>query len=136
MGYKIAGVLGVLLLIAVSGSAWWIDRLQDNISTLKANSIVLETQIQNQNDAIEKHLQRAENLQAQNDKLNAQNQETVREVNRLRNTFANHDLDALALAKPGLIESKVNKAVKRLKNELEELTDPNQFDDDEEDSNS
>lgn len=128
---KIAIVLGLLLIISVSGSAWYIDRLQDQISVLKGNQIALENSIQQQNEAIQKHIEKSKQLQDQNNKLAQQNNETQREVNKLRSTFANHDLDALALAKPGLIESKVNKAVKRLKTELEEITDPNQFEDEE-----
>lgn len=128
---KIAIVLGLLLIISVSGSAWYIDRLQDEISVLKGNQIALENSIQQQNEAIQKHIEKSKQLQDQNNKLSQQNNETQREVNKLRSTFANHDLDALALAKPGLIENKVNKAVKRLKTELEEITDPNQFEDEE-----
>ena len=128
MGSKLAIALGLLLLITVSGSAWYIDRLLDEISVLKGNQIALENSIQAQNEAIAEHLKRAENLQAQNNKLSAQNQESMREVNQLRQTFAAHDLDNLALAKPGLIEIKINKAVKRLKEDLEAITDPNQFD--------
>ena len=45
--------MGVLLLATVGGSAWWIDRLQDDISTLKGNQLVLEAKIQEQNEAIE-----------------------------------------------------------------------------------
>ena len=128
MGSKLAIALGLLLLITVSGSAWYIDRLLDEISVLKGNQIALENSIQAQNEAIAEHIKRAENLQTQNNKLSAQNQESAREVNNLGQTFANHDLDNLALAKPGLIETKINKAVKRLKEDLEAITDPNQFD--------
>ena len=59
----------------------------------------------------------------------------MRDVNRLRKTFAKHDLDELALAKPELMQSKINKASKRVLEALEKLTDPNQFDE-EEDSDS
>lgn len=128
---KIAGALGILLLISVSGSAWYIDRLLDEISVLKGNQLALENSIAQQNEAIENHLKRAQNLQEQNNKLSAQNQETQREVSKLRTTFANHDLDALALAKPGLVEIKINKAVKRLKEDFETLSDPKQFDEEE-----
>ena len=48
--------------------------------------------------------------------------------NALKQTFARHDLDALAMAKPKLLEGKVNKATKRVFDGLIELTDPNQFD--------
>ena len=52
----------------------------------------------------------------------------MKDVNRLRKTFANHDLDELALAKPGLMQSKINKASTRVMTTLEKLTNPNQFD--------
>jgi len=127
MGMKIAGVLGLLLVISVAGSAWYIDRLQDEISVLKGNAIALENSIAQQNEQIKEHKAKAEALQNQNNKLASQNQESMREVNQLRNTFASHDLDNLALAKPALIESKVNKAVKRLMQEFRDITDPDQF---------
>ena len=49
---KIGLILGGLLLATVAGSAYWIDRLQDNIGTLKGNQLILETKIQEQNEAI------------------------------------------------------------------------------------
>ena len=52
MGSKLAIALGLLLLITVSGSAWYIDRLLDEISVLKGNQIALENSIQAQNEAI------------------------------------------------------------------------------------
>ena len=58
MGMKLSIVLGALLVISIGGSAWWIDRLQDEISTLKGNQIALENSIQQQNEAIERHLQK------------------------------------------------------------------------------
>ena len=131
---KVAIILGILLITSISGSAWYIDRLQDNIATLKGNAIALENSIAEQNKAIEEHMKRAKNLQDQNNKLSAQNQESAREVNKLRQTFANHDLDNLALAKPELIQGKINRAVKRLKEELETITDPDQFDEEPTDS--
>ena len=42
MGFKVAAVLGLLLILSVAGSAWYIDRLQDEISVLKGNAIALE----------------------------------------------------------------------------------------------
>ena len=131
---KVAIILGILLITSISGSAWYIDRLQDNIATLKGNAIALENSIAEQNKAIEEHMKRAKNLQDQNNTVSAQNQESAREVNKLRQTFANHDLDNLALAKPELIQGKINRAVKRLKEELETITDPDQFDEEPTDS--
>ena len=129
---KIGLIMGGLLLATVTGSAYWIDRLQDNISTLKGNQLVLETKIQEQNEAIENHLAKQKQTQNQQVFLEKEKQEAMRDVNKLRKTFAKHDLDELTLAKPELMEGKINRASKRVLENLEKLTDPNQFD--EEDS--
>ena len=52
----------------------------------------------------------------------------MRNVNKLRKTIAKHDLDELTLAKPELMQGKINKASKRVLENLEKLTDPDQFD--------
>lgn len=118
--------IGIILVLAFSTYT-----LYNQNKTLATNNQLLESSIAQQNEAIKQHLENAKQLQDKNNKLASQNQDSLREVNKLRSTFANHDLDALALAKPGLVEIKVNKAVKRLKDELVEITDPTQFDDEE-----
>tara|TARA_R100000458_G_scaffold52358_1_gene53845 strand:+ start:1089 stop:1490 length:402 start_codon:yes stop_codon:yes gene_type:complete len=131
---KIGLIMGGLLLATIAGSAYWIDSLQDKIGVLKGNQLVLETKIQEQNEAIETYLTKQKQTQNQLASLEKEKQEAMRDVNRLRKTFARHDLDELALAKPELMQSKINKASKRVLETLEKLTDPNQFD--EKDSNS
>lgn len=131
MGTKLAVILGGLLISSIAASAWYIDRLFDEISILKSNQIVLETQIADQNESIKNHLAKAEKVQQQIQIIEKQKQEAEREVNQLRNTFAKHDLDKLALAKPGLIQKRVNDGTKRVKEELIALTNPEQFDDEE-----
>jgi len=116
------------LFLTIAGSGWYINYLNDQISILKGNQIVLETQIQEQNESIERYLEQQKNQQVQLNQLEAEKQEAMKDVNRLRKTFANHDLDQLALAKPGLMQSKINKASARVMTTLEELTNPNQFD--------
>jgi len=128
MGFKLSIILGGLLLVSISGSAWYIDRLQDNISTLKGNQIALENSIAEQNASIKTYLANQEQAQKQIQSLEKDKQEAVREVNKLRTTFAKHDLDNLALKKPKLIENIVNKGTKKVKEEIIALTDPNQFD--------
>ena len=125
---KLALIMGVLLLATVGGSAWYIDRLQDDISTLKGNQLILEAKIQEQNDAIEAALNNQKKAQTLMASLEKEKQEAMRDVNKLRKTFAKHDLDELTLAKPDLMEGKINRASKRVLENLEKLTDPNQFD--------
>ena len=128
MGMKLSLILGGLLFLTIAGSGWYINYLNDQISILKGNQIVLETQIQEQNESIERYLEQQKNQQVQLNQLEVEKQEAMKDVNRLRKTFANHDLDQLALAKPGLMQSKINKASARVMTTLEELTNPNQFD--------
>ena len=132
MGFKVAAVLGLMLVLSVAGSAWYIDRLQDEISVLKGNAIALETQINQQNESIKQHLAKQQQTQNQVNALTKKNQEAERQVAKLRDTFANHDLDNLALAKPKLIETRVNKGTARVKNELVAITNPDQFEENEE----
>jgi hypothetical protein len=54
--------------------------------------------------------------------LEADKQNALREVNKLRQTFAKHDLDNLALNKPGLVEKIVNKGSKKVMDNLVAIT--------------
>ena len=125
---KLSLILGVLLIASLGGSFYYIDYLNDQIAILKGNQIVLETEIERQNESIKNYLEQQKNQQAQLNQLEADKQEAMKDVNRLRKTFANHDLDQLALAKPALLQSKVNKASNRVMTTLENLSNPNQFD--------
>ena len=133
---KIALIMGGLLLATVAGSAFWIERLGDQIGTLKGNQLILESKIEEQNEAIKSHLARQKQTQNQLLSLEKEKQEAMRDVNKLRKTFAKHDLDELALAKPELMQGKINKATKRVLENLEKLTDPNQFDEEEDNTSS
>jgi len=125
---KIALIMGVLLLSTVAGSAFWVNSLQSQIGTLKGNQLVLEAKVQEQNEAIETALNNQKKAQTLMASLEKEKQEAMRNVNKLRKTFAKHDLDELTLAKPELMQSKINRASKRVLENLEKLTDPNQFD--------
>ena len=129
MGINLSLILGGLLVVTVAGSAWYIDYQGDQITTLKGNQIVLETKIQEQNEAIEKHLQQAKQQQQQMNALAEENRQAMESVNKLRKTFANLDLDESALANPEDLQKRINRGSARVMAELEKLSNPNQFDD-------
>ena len=118
MGFKLSIILGVLLVASLAGSKYLFDQLSQS----KANQVILENKITEQNESIKQYLAKQEQLSADLGKLESQKQEALREVNKLRNTFAKHDLDNLALNKPGLIEKIVNKGSKQVMTDLVELT--------------
>ena len=118
MGFKLSMVLGVLLVASLAGSKYLFDQLSQS----KANQMLLESKITEQNDSIKQYLAKQEQLSADLGKLESQKQDALREVNKLRQTFAKHDLDNLALNKPGLIEKIVNKGSKQVMDDLVDLT--------------
>ncbi len=118
MGFKLSMILGVLLVASLAGSKYLFDQLSQS----KANQVILESKITEQNESIKQYLAKQQQLSADLGKLEAQKQDALREVNKLKNTFAKHDLDNLALNKPGLIEKIVNKGSKQVMNDLVELT--------------
>jgi len=125
---KLILILGGLLIATAAGSFYYIDYLNDQIGILKGNQVVLETEIEKQNESIKNYLAEQKNQQNQLAQLESDKQQAMQDVNRLRKTFANHDLDELALAKPKMLQTRVNKASNRVMSTLENLSNPNQFD--------
>ena len=107
MGYKISVVLGLLLAASLAGS-WY---LLEQIATLKGNQMILESKISEQNESIKQYLAKQEQLSVSLGVLETDKQNALREVTKLRNTFAKHDLDNLALNKPKLVEKMVKDIV-------------------------
>jgi hypothetical protein len=124
---KLSLILGGLLVLTIASSAWYIDYQADQISTLKGNQIVLETQIEEQNASIERYLQQQKAQEEQLNLLEAERRKAMQDVNRLRKTFANLDLDQEALADPVGLQNRINKGSLRVLTTLEKLTDPEQF---------
>ena len=128
MGYKISLLLLALLISVLGGSYYYISMLKKDNEILKSNQAKLEQSIQEQNESIKTYLANQKRQQEQIGELEAQRQEAQREVNKLRDTFARHDLDNLALAKPNLVQNIVNKGTKKVKQDLVDLTMPDQYD--------
>ena len=84
MGMKLSLILGGLLVVSVAGSAWYIDYQADQISTLKGNQLVLETEIEKQNESIQNYLAEQKNQQAQLNQLENDKRAAMEDVNRLR----------------------------------------------------
>jgi len=128
MGFKLAIIATGLLIVVSGGSAYYIKYQANEIATLKGNTIVLKGKIEEQNVSIDNYLSKQKETTEQINALAAQNQEAMREVNQLRNTFRRHSLGNLALAKPGLIEKIINKGTKKVGQDFVALTNPNMFD--------
>ena len=125
MGFKLNLILGGLLLASITGSGIYIKYLNNQVFTLKANQIVLTDKISEQNESIKNYLNKQKETMIQMEQLEDEKKAAMRSVTELRNKFAKHDLNNLALIKPILIERRVNSASNKVMNKLISLTSQN-----------
>jgi preprotein translocase subunit SecD len=132
---KLAIFLGIALLLVVSAFAGYrtimvakIEKLEIELQTALNNQQVLENTVKQQNDQIVIALETAKKTQQQIQSLNTRYSESQAQVTNLRNKFAKHNLEGMALAKPALLEGKINKASARVLENLNVITNPDQFD--------
>ena len=143
MSFKLSLILGGILLASLGSFKLYYDKSEAEKEAMATqlqqsldNQLLLENSIVKQNEAITAHLKKEAENKVRISELSVANSAAQEEVNRLKNTFAKHNLNMLSMSKPGLIERIVNKATVRVGKELETLTDPNQFNEDTTDTNS
>ena len=143
MNFKLSLILGGILLASLGSFKLYYDKSEAEKEAMATqlqqsldNQLLLENSIAKQNEAITAHLKKEAENKVRISELSVANNAAQEEVNRLKNTFAKHNLNMLSMSKPGLIERIVNKATVRVGKELETLTNPNQFNEATEDTNS
>ena len=132
---KLSLLLGFLLLSTAGGSYFYINMQKAQISQLQVelqtsinNQQVLESTIANQNTQMQEQLESQRQNQARIAELSEMNDAARQEVTEMRNTFARHDLNNLAIARPGLIQGVVNRGTAQVHQQFIDLTNPRQFD--------
>ena len=140
MGLKISAVLGLLLIASLGAFKLYYDKSEAEKEAMAValqqamnNQLLLENTIKDQNQQMEEQLAREQKNQARISQLSTANSEAMEEVTELRGKFARHDLNMLSMTKPGLLEKMVNRGTVRVFEELETLTQPDQFDEDTDD---
>ena len=123
----IGGVLFISIMINIVAFTK-LDKAKIELQTGINNQAVLERTIQEQNDQIVKALESAKKTQVQIQSLNTQYTQSQAQVTNLRNKFAKHNLEGLAMSKPLLLQSKINKATARVGQDLTNITNADQFD--------
>jgi len=117
---KIAMVL--VLLAGAGGAFYYVKQLQHDNEVLKLNQAKLEESIGEQKEVIAMQKKSYEKIVSANAALNDKVAELNRAKDELQNKLAKHDLNYLAVEKPGLIERIINKGSKDVLNEIENLT--------------
>jgi len=119
--------MAIVLVVVLGASAAYFKYSQDKLAeanqqvaaqtakaaSAEANLEFMQESIRRQQEAIGKLAAASVNIRKE--------QEVTIDI------FADHDLKALAERKPGLIESRVNKATQRVFDELERITDPSTY---------
>lgn len=106
----------------VGGGYFYYQDSQATIATLRSNNAKL-SMVAETNQATITQLQKdAEEAMVRMEELAVRAKEAERYQDELISKFRRHNLTALALQKPGMIEKRVNAAVVKLGKELEEYT--------------
>jgi len=109
--------IGIILLLGVGGYFLY----QENV-TLKANAVIMESAIQEQQAAMKVMKENFEKQTAALQNLQRVNAEIEQEKAEYLKIFARHNLNSLAQAKPGLLETRFNKASEAVFEGLEDDT--------------
>ena len=135
MGFKLSIVLGLALVAMAGGFKLYYDKseaekqgMATQLQQAMDNQQRLENAVATQNEQLEEAMAEQRASQQRIQSLTVANNEANEKVEDLRSKFARHDLDMLSLRKPGLVEKMVNRGTARVFQELQDLTDPNQFD--------
>ena len=137
MGFKLSIVLSIVLVAMAGGFKLYYDKseaekqaMATQLQQAMDNQQRLENAVATQNEQLEKAVAEQKESQVRIQGLTVANNQANEKVEDLRNKFARHDLDMLSLRKPGLVEKMVNRGTARVFQELKDLTDPDQFDED------
>ena len=128
---KLAIALGVALLISITINIvvfTKLDKAKIELQTAISNQAILEKTIQDQNEQIKQALEQAKKTAQQIQTLNNQYSASQAQVTKLRNKFANFNLEGMAMTEPVVLEGKVNRATARVIENLNTITNPDQFD--------
>ena len=128
---KLAIALGVALLISITINIvvfTKLDKAKIELQTAISNQAILEKTIQDQNEQIKQALEQAKKTAQQIQTLNNQYSASQAQVTKLRNKFANFNLEGMAMTEPVVLQGKVNRATARVIENLNTITNPDQFD--------
>ena len=106
----------------IGGGYFYYQDSQSTIATLRNNNAKLSMVAETNQATINQMQQDAEQAMIRMEELAVRAKEAEKYQDELISKFRRHNLTALALQKPGMIEKRVNDAVVKLGKELEEYT--------------
>lgn len=109
----------IAIILVLGLSSWW---LYNENETLKANNLKLEAAVETQKQTMEAMKESYEKQGKALGQLQRKNAQIEAEKDKYLDIFRRHDLNKLAIAKPGLIEIRSNKATKEVFETIENDT--------------
>ncbi len=135
MGFKLSIGLGIALVFLAGAFKLYYDKSQAELDSFQIrleqsiqNQKTLEGTIEEQNNNLKQTIANHKLMVAQVERLQRENMEAQNEVIDIRKKWSRHSLDVLSVRKPKLIEKIINTGTKEVLKDLEEITNPNQFD--------
>jgi hypothetical protein len=110
----------IAIILVLGLSTWW---LYSTNQTLKENQIKLEAAVEEQKQAMEIMKEQYEKQGKALMNMSRQNAQIEQEKAEYLAIFSRHNLDLLALKKPGLMENRFNKASEAVMEGLEDDTE-------------
>jgi hypothetical protein len=108
---------------AIFGAKYYYDSTQATIQRLSAEKAILDSALEQQTASMNQLQAQMEKQNELNTALQTSLQEANAGLNEMRSKFARHDLTKLAIAKPGLIQTRINNGTVNVFREIEENTD-------------
>ena len=116
--YVFIAIFGLLSTV-VFGVYREYNDMKDRIETLRENNVKLKIVAEENQKALEQAQQFATEMNERNQELQVGLQEAEVYTDKLRGKLQRHDLTLLSLKKPGMIETRVNNATKKVWDEIE-----------------
>lgn len=107
---------------AIFGAKYYYDSTQATIQRLSAEKAILDTALEQQTASINAMQEQMERQNELNTELQANLQEANSGLSEMRSKFARNDLTRLAIARPGLIQTRINNGTDEVFREIEENT--------------
>lgn len=113
MGFKLAGVFALVMLLMGGLGYWYYSDSQSTIATLQKNNAVLETSLELSERAVNTLKSNIVSANSQITQLNEDFADIRSQNNQLANKLEKHELGVLASRKPGLVERVINNATEK-----------------------
>ena len=120
--YIMIAVFGIIG-SAIFGAKYYYDSTQATIQRLSAEKAILDSALEQQTASMNQLQAQMEKQNELNTELQISLQEANAGLNEMRSKFARHDLTRLAIARPGLIQTRINNGTVEVFREIEQNTD-------------